>query len=50
MQHYVLGTAVVSANGVHSVPIDADYAAALVRADPNFQIVQPGDFIKGVDY
>jgi hypothetical protein len=50
MQHYVLGTAVVSADGVHSVPIDADYAAALVRANPNFQIVPPGDFIKGIDY
>jgi hypothetical protein len=50
MQHYVLGTSVVSHNGVHSVPIDSDYAAALVQANPNYQIVPPGGLIKGVDY
>jgi hypothetical protein len=50
MEHYVLGTSVVSVNGVHSQPIDSDLAAALVQANPHYQIVRPSELIKGVDY
>ncbi len=49
-EHYIAGTSVVSVDGVHSKPIDSDLAAALVQANPNYQIVRPGDLIKGVDY
>jgi hypothetical protein len=50
MQHYVLGTSVVSLNGVHSVPLENDLADALVQADAHYQIVRPSELIKGVDY
>jgi hypothetical protein len=50
MQHYVLGTSVVSDGIRHSVPIDSNYADALVHANPNMHIVPANELINGVDY
>jgi hypothetical protein len=51
MEHYSLDEAVVmhSSTGTRGT-VDNSFAQTLVRDDPNYRIVPPSEFIKGVDY